>query len=195
MPRNLVPLFEAAVVLLTFAVHTCSIAASDQQSAPARIGNVVLGVPTGLNGPDRTFPNASTELHVYFSQKGRPPTLLQLTRVITPQARPDLTEKVTYEAATHFLKGFLHTFSKNVQGWQASSIERVKVGGNSMAKAKWSGSYHGIPTQGEMYLLVLGKEGYCFHTFGQSDVQNDTLKSSVKAINALRVDNSPGAKM
>lgn len=182
-------ILRSIVFLLTFAVHACSIAGSDQQSAPARIGNVVLDVPTGFNGPDRTSPNPSSELHVYFSQKGLPPTLLQLTRVITPEARSDLTETVTYEAATHFLKGFLHTFSKNVQGWQVSSIERVKVGGNSMARAKWSGSYHGIPTQGEMYLLVLGKEGYCFHTFGQSDVQNNTLKSSVKAINELRVDN------
>ncbi|PKB20243.1 hypothetical protein [Janthinobacterium sp. 64] len=177
------------VLLITFAVHTCSTAASDQQSAPARIGQVVIDVPMGLNGPDRTSPNPSSELHVYFSQKGIPPTILQLTRVVTPEARPDITEKVRYEAATHFLKGFLHTFSTNVQGWQVSSIEQVKVGVNSMARAKWSGSYHGIPTQGEMYLLVLGKEGYCFHTFGQSNVQNDTLKLSVKAINELRVDN------
>src|SRR5450830_234210 len=92
------------VLLVTFTVHTCSTAASDQQSAPARIGHVVIDVPMGLNGPDRTSPNPSSELHVYFSQKGIPPTLLQLTRVATPEARPDLTEKVTYEAATHFLK-------------------------------------------------------------------------------------------
>lgn len=38
-----------------------------------------------------------------------------------------------------------------------------------------------------MYLLVLGKENYCFHTFGRSDVQNDALKSSVQAIVKLRV--------
>jgi hypothetical protein len=180
-------ILRSVLVLLTIAISFPSIAASQQQSAPARIGNVVLEVPTGLNGPDRSFPNKSSELYVYFSQKDLPPTLLQLTRVITPEARSDLTDKVRYEAATHFLAGFLQTFSKNVQGWRVSSTEQVKLGGYPAVRAKWVGNYHGIPTEGAMYLLVFGKEGYCFHTFGRSDVQNDALKSSVQAINELRV--------
>ena len=107
--------------------------------------------------------------------------------MVTPEARSDLTHKVKYEAATHFLAGFLQTFGKNVQGWHVSPTEQVKLGGHSTAMAKWSGTYHGIPTEGAMYLLVLGKEVYCFHTFGRSDVQNDVLKSAVQAINKLRL--------
>lgn len=180
-------MLRSVLVLLTFAIHSPSIAGSEQQSAPARIGNVVFEVPTALNGPDRSFPNKSSELYVYFSQKDLPPTLLQLTRVIIPEARSDLTDKVRYEAATDFLAGFLQTFSKSVQGWNVSSTEQIKLGGYSAARATWTGRYHGIPTEGAMYLLVIGKEGYCFHTFGRSDVRNDVLKSSVQAINELRV--------
>jgi len=178
---------RSLLILLIFAVHSLSIAGDEQQSVPARIGNIALAVPAGLNGPDRSSPNKSSELYVYFSRKDLPPTLLQLTRVVTPEARSDLTDKVKYEAATHFLAGFLQTFGKNVQGWHVSATELVKLGGHSTAMAKWSGIYHGIPTEGAMYLLVLGKEAYCFHTFGRSDVQNDVLKSSVQAINKLRL--------
>lgn len=179
------PLF----ILLAFAIHSLSIAGDVQQSvrAPARIGNIALAVPAGLNGPDRSSPNKSSELYVYFSRRDLPPTLLQLTRVATPESRPDLTDKVKYEAAKHFLAGFLQTFGKNVQGWHVSPTEQVTLGGHSTAMAKWSGTFHGIPTEGAMYLLALGKETYCFHTFGRSDVQNDLLKSSVQAIDKLRL--------
>jgi hypothetical protein len=180
---------RSLLVLITFAVHSLSIAGDEQQSvpAPAHIGNIALAVPAGLNGPDLSSPNKSSELYVYFSRRDLPPTLLQLTRVVTPKARSDLTDKVKYEAATHFLAGFLQTFSKNVQYWHVSPTEQVKLAGRSTAMAKWSGTYHGIPTEGAMYLLVFGKEAYCFHTFGRSDVQNDLLKSSVRAINKLRL--------
>jgi hypothetical protein len=180
---------RSLLILLILAVHSLSIAGDEQQSVPApvHIGNIALAIPAGLNGPDRSFPNKSSELYVYFSRKDRPPTLLQLTRVVTPEARSDLTDKVKYEAATHFLAGFLQTFGKNVQGWHVSPTEQVKLGGLSTAMAKWSGIYHGIPTEGVMYLLVLDKEAYCFHTFGRADVQNDVLKSSVQAINKLRL--------
>ena len=174
---------------MTFAVHSLSIAGDERQSvpAPAHIGNIALTVPAGLNGPERSSPNKSSELYVYFSRQDLPPTLFQLTRVVIPEARSDLTDKVKYETATHFLAGFLQTFSKNVQGWDVSPTEQVKLGGHATAMAKWSGTYHGIRTEGTMYLLVLGKETYCFHTFGRSDVQNDLLKSSVQAINKLRL--------
>jgi hypothetical protein len=180
---------RSLLVLVTFAVHSLSIAENEQQSVPAsaHIGNVALSVPTGLNGPDRSSPNKLTELYVYFSRKDLPPTLLQLTRVTTPDTRSDLTEKVKFEAATGFLAGFLQTFGKDVQGWKVSPTEQVKLGGHSTAMAKWSGTYHGIPTEGAMYLLVLGKEAYCFHAFGRSDVQNDVLKSAVQAIKKLRL--------
>lgn len=180
---------RSLLILVIFAVHSLSVARNDQQSeaVPVHIGNIALSVPGGLNGPDRSSPNKSTELNVYFSRKDLPPTLLQLTRVVTLDARSDLTDKVKYEAATHFLAGFLQTFSKNVQGWQMSPTKQVKLGGHSTAMAKWSGTYHGIPTEGAMYLLVLGEESYCFHAFGRSDVQNDVLKSAVHAINKLRL--------
>jgi hypothetical protein len=150
---------RSLLVLAIFAVHSHSIAGNEQQSVPApvHVGNIALSVPAGLNGPDRSSPNKSTELYVYFSSKDLPPTLLQLTRVVIPAGRSDLTEKVKYEAATDFLAGFLQTFGKNVQGWQVSPTEQVKLGGHSTAMAKWSGTYHGIPTEGAMYLLVLGK--------------------------------------
>jgi len=178
---------HSLLLLLTFAVHSLSIAGDEQQSVPARIGNIAIAVPAGLNGPDRSSPNKLSELYVYFSRKDLPPTLLQLTRVVTPEARSDLTDKVKYEAATYFLAGFLQTFGKNVQGWHVSPTEQVNLGGHSTAMAKWSGTYHGIPTEGAMYFLVLGKEAYNFHAFGRSDVQNDALKSSVQAINKLRL--------
>ena len=178
---------RSLLILLTFAVHSISVAGNEQQSVPARIGNITLAVPAGLNGPDRSSPNESSDLYVYFSRKDLPPTLLQLTKVAIPEARSDLTDKVKYEAATHLLAGFLQTFGKNVQGWHLSPTEQVKLDEHSTAMAKWSGTYHGIPTEGAMYLLVLGKEAYCFHTFGRSDIQNDALKSSVQAINKLRL--------
>lgn len=182
-------MLRSLLVLLTFAVHSLAIAGDEQQSmrAPVHIGNIAFAVPAGFNGPDRSSPNKSSELYVYFSREDLPPTLLQLTRVVTPEARSDLTDKVKYEAATHFLAGFLQTFGRNVQGWHVSPTEQVKLGGHSTALARWSGTYRGIPTEGAMYLLVLGKEAYCFHTFGQSNVQNDVLKSSVQAINKLRL--------
>ena len=178
---------RSLLTLLIFAVHSLSIAGDEQRSVSARIGNITLAVPAALNGPDRSSANKSSELYVYFSRKDLPPTLLQLTRVVTPEARSDLTDKVKYEAATHFLAGFLQTFGKNVPGWHVSPTEQVKLGGHTTAMAKWSGTYHGIPTEGAMYLLVLGEESYSFHAFGRSDVQNDALKSSVQAINKLRV--------
>jgi hypothetical protein len=177
---------RSLLILLTFAVHSLSIAGDEQQSVPARIGNIALAVPAALNGPDRSSANKSSELYVYFSRKDLPPTLLQLTRVVTPEARSDLTDKVKYEAATLFLAGFHQTFGRNVPGWHVSPTEQVKLGGHTTAMAKWSGTYHGIPTEGAMYFLVLGKEAYSFHAFGRSDVQNDALKSSVQAINKLR---------
>lgn len=58
---------------------------------------------------------------------------------------------------------------------------------NSAAKSSWSGNYHGVQTEGVMYLFVRGSEGYFLHAFGQTDVPNEILKSSVRAIDELRL--------
>lgn len=160
--------------------------AGDQAPVDTHLGRIAIKTPAGLNGPDRSSPNKASELFIYYSPKESPPTLLQLTQILTPAA-PDVTEKAKQEAATHFLSGFLQTFSQNVQEWKRSPIDKVQLGQYMAVRATWTGNFHGLPTTGTMYMLVLGKESYCLHTFGRSDLPNPLLQSSIQAIEALRV--------
>jgi hypothetical protein len=161
--------------------------ASQGELAAGRIGNVLIDIPSGLNGPHRSFPNRQTELDVYVSATGLPPTLLQLTWVNIPEARVDLSEDEWYEAASNFLDGFLTIFSKNVSNWTRSAGEPVQLGGYKAVRAKWSGKFHELPNSGTMYLVVLGRNSYCFHAFGRNDVPNATLSSAIEAIERLHV--------
>ena len=179
-------ILRSLLALLLCALHLVSLA-QDAPSRLARVGRVAIALPAGLDGPDRSTHGPSSELYVYFSQKAAPPVLFQLTRIILPADPPPLPDKARYEAASHFLAGFLRTFGKNVQDWQVSPTERLRLGGEAAVKASWSGNFHGIPTEGVMFLFVAGKEGYCLHAFGQSGIRNDTLRSSVRAIEALRL--------
>ena len=178
------------VLLLVFllSIHGCSFASDAQQPAVARLGQVAIEIPAGFLGPHRSFPNKQSQLDVFVSSKDLPPALIQMMRVVAPDARSDLSEKDRYGAASDFLVGSLRIFSTNVIDWSRSSIEPVRLGGYLAAQAKWSGSFHGDPTTGVMYIVVFGKESYLFHSFGRADVPNVVLKSSIRAIEELRVD-------
>ena len=38
-----------------------------------------------------------------------------------------------------------------------------------------------------MYFLVMGKDSYCFHAFGRSDVPNVTLQAAIQAIERAHI--------
>lgn len=118
--------------------------AGDQAPVDTHLGRIAIKTPAGLNGPDRSSPNKASELLIYYSPKESPPTLLQLTQILTPAA-PDVTEKAKQEAATHFLSGFLQTFSQNVQEWKRSPIDKVQLGQYMAVRATWTGNFHGLP--------------------------------------------------
>jgi len=162
--------------------------AGDRVPVNSQLGRIAIKIPAGLNGRDRLFPNKGTELLVFYSQKESPPTLLQLTQVLIPAAPLEVDEKTKQEAAAHFLTGFLQTFSQNVQEWKRSPIDKLRLGQYAAVRATWTGHFHGLPTTGTMYMLVLGKESYCLHTFGQMDLPNPLLQSSIRAIEALHVE-------
>jgi hypothetical protein len=115
--------------------------------------------------------------------------MIEVERVIIPWARSNLSEDDRYGAASDFLDGFLQIFRENgVTDWSRSSVEPIRLGGYMAASAKWTGHLRGIPSTGVMYIVVLGKESYCFHAFGSAEATNQLLKSSIHAIEDLRLE-------
>jgi hypothetical protein len=177
------------LALMILSAHIASFGSEGPPSV-ARLAPVALDVPATLQGPQRSFPNPQSELDVYASRGDLPPTLLELLRVVIPQVREDLSEQNRAGAASSFLDGFMTQFSANVSGWKRLPTEDIRLGGAVAVRATWSGVFHGNPTKGVMYVLVLGKQSYCFHALGQSDVSNDALASAVRAIEQLRIERS-----
>lgn len=190
-------LLRALLAVLWFST-TNSASASDAHTGQvsAEVGQVVIDIPPGFSGPQRTFPTAQTEMNVYVSAD-RPPNILQVSRITVPDAANDLSEKDRYGAASNFLQGFLGTFAPQVKQWSQSPIEQIRLDGFLAARARWTGNLHGFPANGAMYFLVLGKDSYVFHAFGTSAEPNAALKSSIQSIEGLRMkraNNSPERK-
>lgn len=177
------------LALMIISAHISSLGSEGPPSV-ARLAPVALDVPATLQGPQRSFPNPQSELDVYASRGDLPPALLELLRVVIPQVREDLNEQNRAGAASSFLDGFMTQFSANVSGWKRLPTEDIRLGGAVAVRATWSGLFHGNPTKGVMYVLVLGKQSYCFHALGRSDVSNDALASAVQAIEQLRIERS-----
>lgn len=177
------------LVIVVLSIHDFAYANDAKDSTVARFGRVLIEIPVEFESPHRLRPNKQTELNVYVSKKDLPPTLLQLTRIVVPEVRSDLSEKNRYGAASNFLTGFLQEFSKNVADWSRSSTETVQLGGHVAVRAKWTGIFHGIPNTGTMYFIVFGTDSFCFHAFGRTDVPNSTLESAIRVIEELRVEN------
>jgi hypothetical protein len=176
------------LICFSFAIHCASFAGNDQ-SVPEHIGNAVLLIPAGLDSADRKMTSKSSELHVYLSRKDSPQTHVQLTHTTTPEASANLPDSVKYAIASSVLSGLLHPFGNDMQDWQHSSIEPVQLGGHVAARANWTANSHGIPTRGTMYFITMERESYCFHVFGQSNIPNQALDSTIQAIEQLRFEN------
>ena len=181
-------ILRTLIIALLFSIYSASFASESQSPVIARLGKIVVEIPTEFGVANRTFPNKQSILDVYVSRKDLPPTLIQLNRIVVPEAQVSANEKDRYDGIPDLLLGFLRTFSKNVVGWSRSSIEPIRLGGYIAAKSKWSGSYHGVPTTGVMYLVVIGKESFFLHAFGRDDVPNKPLTSAIKAIEHMSVD-------
>lgn len=178
---------NACLALMILSAHISSFG-SEGLSTVARLAPVALDVPAALQGPQRSFPNPQSELDIYVSRGDLPPTLLELFRVAIPRVRDDLSEQNRMGAASSLLDGFMTQFSANVSGWKRLPTEEIRLGGALAVRATWSGLFHGNPTKGAMYVLVLGKKSYCFHALGRSDVSNEALGSAVQAIEQLRIE-------
>ena len=166
----------------------CSVVfASSENPITGRIGGAQIELPSELKGPHRSFPNEQTTLDVYVSSGGRPPTLVQLTWINIPGVRSEIIESDRFAVASSLLDGFLAEFSKNVSDWIRGPNEKVRIGELIGVRAKWSGKFHELQTAGVMYFVVIGKDSYCFHAFGRSDVPNETLVAATKAIEALKL--------
>jgi len=162
----------------------------------ARIGQVVVEISSGFSGPYRRFPTARSEIHNYMelAGDGLSPTVIQLTHIVTPQASSDLSEQTRFSAACDFLDGFMGTFRNTVRGWSRTSNERIRFDGYLGARATWKGQLKGAWVTGVMYLVVLGKDSYSFHAFGDQREPNASLEASIQAIESLRLEaakNSP----
>jgi hypothetical protein len=156
-------------------------------------GQLVIDVPAGLSGPHHETRTSQSGLDVFVSDKDLPPTLILLNRTTVPKARPGMSKEDEIAAASDFLVGFLRVFSKDVTGWTRSAPEPIQLGGYLAVRARWSGSYHGLPNSGYMYFFTVGESAYCLHVFGRDDVPNLALKASVLAIEDLRVALPSGA--
>lgn len=175
------------LTVLLFGFHV-SLFAGEEQPTVARIGSVLIEVPGGFDGPHRSHPNELSVLDVYVSRNNQLPTLVQLTRVSLPDTRNDLGEDDRYGASSKFLSGFLETFSGNVAEWNRSLAQAVRLNGHLAARATWTGKFHGIPTSGAMYMVIVDKDVYCLHAFGRSDIANPTLQAAIRSIDVLRTE-------
>jgi hypothetical protein len=155
----------------------------------ARLAQVMVEIPPGFTGPQRTFPNEQTELDTYVEivSAGRAPTIIQLTHIVVPNAAADLSEHDRYRAAANFLDGFLAIFGQKVTRWSRSPNEKIRFDGFLGARARWTGNLNGFPSTGVMYFLVLGKDSFVFHAFGSRAEPNASLKASIRAIEGLRL--------
>ncbi len=179
--------FRTLLLILSFLTLNCAYA-STTQVALAQFGRVLIEIPTGFGRVNHTPPKKHSKLDVYVSNKDLPPTLFQLNEIVIPEGPSNLSEERQYEAAANFLVGFLRAFKDGgVTDWSRTAVEPVRLGGYNAAKARWTGIFHGIPNEGVMYILVLGKESYCLHAFGSAGPTNALLKSSVGAIEKLKL--------
>jgi hypothetical protein len=118
-------------VATTLLLSTCAFAfAGDGSAVVGRIGNLVVDVPDGFNGPQRSSPNKQTVLDVYVAAPEQAATLIQLTWMSVPAARIDLNEIDRLGAASTFLDGFMEQFSNNVANWARTAVEPIQLGGS-----------------------------------------------------------------
>jgi hypothetical protein len=164
--------------------------AQPKDKTVARIGQVVVEIPSGFSGPHREVPTPQSEIQNYMglAGDGLSPTAIQLTHIVTPQASSDLSEQTRFLAACDFLDGFMGAFRRNVRGWSRTPNERIRFDGSLGARATWSGQLNGVSVTGVMYLIVLGKDSYSFHVFGDHREPNASLKASIQAIESLRME-------
>ena len=154
------------------------------------LGPVLIKIPPEFSGPRRSIPYEGVTQEVYeaYAIPGQQPNLLLLSHLSLSPARRDIGEEDLYAEASNFLTGGLKILKRERTGWSQSGIEKVRLGGRVGARAYWSGNLYGVQTNGVSYVVIIGDHGYRFNAFGNGTEPNAALKSSIRAIEGLRVE-------
>jgi hypothetical protein len=159
-------------------------------AAEARLGPVVIDVPSEFTGPSRTIPNEDSTVDTYVAtvNPGGTANVLQLSHMTIVSIAPNLREETLYAAASDFLAGTLKFIEERRTKWSQSKTKKVWLDGHVGARAEWAGNLDGRPTIGVTYCVIVGNHGYYFNAFGIGTEPNAALKSSIRAIEGLRVE-------
>jgi hypothetical protein len=118
---------------------------------------------------------------------GHTANVLVLAHMTMVAVAPNLREENLYGAASDFLAGTLKQIEERRTKWSQSKTRKVWLDGHVGARAEWTGNLDGRPTIGVTYCLIVGNHGYYFNAFGIGTEPNAALKSSIRAIEGLRV--------
>lgn len=174
--------FTLSLVFL-LAISTSTVATE------AKIGELVLNVPSQFKGPASSTPAADTRIVGYTTgdDSGKPGTVLQVTRLLADGPPPAMSEAETTRMTSRYVLEMLAGVERRRTDFARTSPEVLRLGGLLASKVTWTGKMNGLPMNGAMYCVIVGNELVTLHAFGPGESPDPSTSQAISAIQNLKV--------
>jgi hypothetical protein len=146
------------------------------------VGPFSVVLPGAFAGPVRATPDAKTETVAYSSPAGEHSNVIQFTRYAVGTAPPNADENTYAEGAEHYLQQMLQGIERRRTAYVQSPVKRTRLAGHVGARASWTGTLKGAPTNGVMYCAIIGTDAWFIHVFGPGDRPDSELQLVIAAV-------------
>lgn len=166
-----------------FAIYLLAVS-STAWATDVKVGPFSVSLPPGFTGPVRGTPDANSETVAYSSggESGEPSNVIQFTRYAIGSAPPNADEDTYAEGAKSYLQQMLQGIERRRTHYVQSPVIRTHLAGHVGARANWSGTLEGLPTNGVMYCTIIGTDAWFIHVFGSGDRPGSALQSAITAV-------------
>ena len=127
-------------------------------------------------------------MHAYSSprKQGEPANVIQFTRYAVGAAPPNADDNTYAEGAEHYLQQMLQGIERRRAAYVQSPLKRTRLAGHVGARASWTGTAQGFPTNGVMYCAIIGTDAWFIHVFGPGDRPDSELQLVIAAVEHAR---------
>lgn len=152
------------------------------------VGPFSVSLPSTFVGPEHAAPDASTEIVAYSSprKQGEPANVIQFTRYAVGAAPPNADDNTYAEGAEHYLQKMLQGIERRRTAYTQSPFKRTRLAGHVGARASWTGTIQGFPTNGVMYCAIIGTDAWFIHVFGPGDRPDSELQWVIATVEHSR---------
>ena len=146
-------------------------------------------VPAGFEGPVTESPGPGLDIVAYTKPHAGTDggTLFQITTYDFGSDLEGMPEEERGNVSEFYLGQFLDGVERKRTTFQASTPERIQLGGLPASRVMWTGKVNGLPVSGVMYCVVIGTIVVNLHTQDVDGAPRENRVAAMNAFEALRV--------